>query len=462
MEPKLLMENKPKDQEKVVVLTYGTFDLLHVGHMRLLERAKTLGDYLIVGVTTPEYDQSRGKLNIVQSLEERKAAVAQLGYADLIIEEKTEGQKIKDIQKYGADIITFGSDWEGKFDYLQKYCKVVYLERTKGISSSMLRQANNHIVSLGIVGCGRIARRMVAESRAVSGLEVTSVFGRNDEHCRAFCEDAGLSGWYLDYETFLNAVDAVYIALPHHLHVEYAKRALEKGKHVLCEKPMAFSKRDIDTLYDIARKHNCVLMEAFKTLWAPAFRQIISLAQSGAIGTIRSVDATFTKLVTDRSDRVYDSLQAGGAFAELGSYPLLAISRILGHDIKDIGFQSLREGEVDIYTRANLRYDQAFASATVGIAVKREGDLVVAGTEGYLYVPAPWWKMDYFELRHENTQGNRKFYAPFEGEGLRYELAEFTRVIMGGYDTCCTRDDSAFIANIMEQFDRHYNTALIH
>ena len=97
---------------------------------------------LIVGVTSSEYDRSRGKLNVVQSLEERKAAVSQLGFADLIIEERTDGQKIQDIKKYGADIITFGSDWSGKFDYLKEYCKVIYLERTKGISSSVLQGAD--------------------------------------------------------------------------------------------------------------------------------------------------------------------------------------------------------------------------------------------------------------------------------------------------------------------------------
>ena len=101
------------EKKKRIVLTYGTFDLLHEGHAKLLKRAKGLGDFLIVGVTTPEYDRYRGKLNVVQSLEERKAAVAQLGYADMIIEEAVDGQKVHDIQKFGADVITFGSDWRG-------------------------------------------------------------------------------------------------------------------------------------------------------------------------------------------------------------------------------------------------------------------------------------------------------------------------------------------------------------
>ena len=122
------------------VITYGTFDLLHYGHIRLLERAKKLGDRLIVGVTTEEFDKKRGKLNVVQSLEERKENVRKLNIADEIIEESYEGQKIDDIKKYNADIFTVGSDWVGKFDYLEEYCIVVYLPRTEGISSTELRE----------------------------------------------------------------------------------------------------------------------------------------------------------------------------------------------------------------------------------------------------------------------------------------------------------------------------------
>ena len=121
------------------VITYGTYDLLHYGHIRLLERAKALGDYLIVGVTADDFDKSRGKINVQQSLMERIEGVKNTGIADEIIIEEYEGQKIDDIRRYGVDIFTVGSDWKGKFDYLNEYCKVIYLERTKGVSSSELR-----------------------------------------------------------------------------------------------------------------------------------------------------------------------------------------------------------------------------------------------------------------------------------------------------------------------------------
>ena len=133
------------------VITYGTYDLLHFGHINLLTRAKALGDYLIVGVTSEDFDRNRGKINVKQSLMERIEAVKALNIADEIIVEEYEGQKIDDIKRYGIDIFTVGSDWVGKFDYLNEYCKVVYLERTEGVSSSGLRSEQSKI-KLGIAG----------------------------------------------------------------------------------------------------------------------------------------------------------------------------------------------------------------------------------------------------------------------------------------------------------------------
>ena len=135
----------------VKVITYGTYDLFHYGHRRLLERAKALGDYLIVGVTSDDYDKRRGKINNQQSLMERIAAVEASGMADLIIVEEYEGQKIDDIRRLGVDIFTVGSDWDGYFDYLDEFCKVVYLPRTEGISSSEIRAEKRKLI-IGALG----------------------------------------------------------------------------------------------------------------------------------------------------------------------------------------------------------------------------------------------------------------------------------------------------------------------
>ena len=146
------------------VITYGTYDLLHKGHVRLLERAKALGDYLIVGVTADTFDRERGKINVQQSLVERIENVRSTGLADEIVIEEYEGQKIDDIKRMNVDIFTVGSDWRGKFDYLSEYCEVVYLERTKGISSTELRSDLREI-RIGLVGESPIINKFVHESK---------------------------------------------------------------------------------------------------------------------------------------------------------------------------------------------------------------------------------------------------------------------------------------------------------
>ena len=133
------------------VITYGTYDFLHYGHVKLLERAKALGDYLIVGVTSEDFDRKRGKINVRQSLAERINNVRRTGLADEIIVEEYIGQKIDDIKRYGIDTFVLGSDWEGKFDYLKEYCNVVYLPRTEGISSTQIR-CEQHEIKMGVVG----------------------------------------------------------------------------------------------------------------------------------------------------------------------------------------------------------------------------------------------------------------------------------------------------------------------
>ena len=120
------------------------------------------------------------------------------------------------------DIFAIGSDWEGKFDYLSEYCEVVYLPRTEGISSTMLREESETIYNIGIFGSGRIARRFIPESKVVSGVAVNAVYNPCHEHAAAFAEEHSLKAFSDSLDDFFKEVDAVYIATPHHTHYEYA------------------------------------------------------------------------------------------------------------------------------------------------------------------------------------------------------------------------------------------------
>ena len=127
----------------IKVITYGTFDILHYGHINLLKRAKELGDFLIVCLSTDEFNALKGKKSYYD-YETRKMMLEAIKYVDLVIPETCWEQKVEDIKKYNVDIFTMGSDWEGKFDFLKEYCEVVYLPRTEGISSTKIKKDNNY------------------------------------------------------------------------------------------------------------------------------------------------------------------------------------------------------------------------------------------------------------------------------------------------------------------------------
>ncbi|MCM1002955.1 MAG: Gfo/Idh/MocA family oxidoreductase [Candidatus Gastranaerophilales bacterium] len=323
------------------------------------------------------------------------------------------------------------------------------------MSSTDLRISNDPILNLGIVGNGRIAKRFVYESKYVSGVNIDCVFGRNEEHIKMFCESFELNNYYTNYNEFLSKINAVYIATPHNTHYEYAKQAILQNKHVLCEKPMVLEAEQAKELFLLAKQHNVILQEAIKTAYAPCFNKLINIAKSGIIGNIKDVSATFTKLIDNKNLREFNKSMFGGSFTELSTYPLCAIIKLLGTNYNDISFSSIfdKESGVDIFTKINLRYPNAMATANIGIGVKKEGDLVIAGTKGYIYVPAPWWKTEYFEVRFEDLSATQKFFIKYDGDGLRYELADFLKSINTHKNSYKFKDEETIcIANIIEKF----------
>ena len=432
------------------VITYGTYDLLHQGHINLLRRAKALGDYLIVGVTNDSFDRDRGKLNVRNNVLERVDAVRATGLADEVIIEDYVGQKIDDIQKYGVDIFAIGSDWEGKFDYLKEYCKVVYLPRTEGISSTMLREDSQQEIRVGIIGYGRVGHRFPGEAEVVSGVTLTGIYDINGQ----LEIPEGLKR-YGSAQNLIDDVDAVYIATPHLTHYPYIRQALEAGRHVLCETPMVLTEEQARECYQMAADRNLVLMEANKTAHCPAFNHLMVMVKSGVIGEVVDIEASLSKLWDDnRTLREFDPDQAGGSMYELGSYPLLPIIKLMGTDYEALNLYSRMDGRIDLFTKGLMRYPKATCSFKVGLGVKTEGNLVISGTKGYAYVPAPWWKTDYFELRYEDQNDNKKFFYKWDGDGLRYEIQEFISCIVNHRLSTARlrRRESIAMARIMEQF----------
>lgn len=412
----------------IKVITYGTYDLLHYGHIRLLERAKALGDYLIVGVTSDDFDKTRGKINVQQSLMERIENVRSTGLADKIIIEEYEGQKIDDIQHYNVDIFTVGSDWIGHFDYLKKYCNVIYLDRTEGISSSELRAKDSNL-KLGLIGNSTLVAKYFRESKFVNGAEVIAVSSSSTSAQIKADNSLLLTNSYTD---LLSSIDAVYIASHPTKHYNHVKQALLAGKHVLCESPIALSEAECNELYQLANSKNLILMDAIKTAYSTAYNRLLLLLNSGKIGQVLSVESTCTSLKNIKIDTTKKATHYWNSICAWGPTAMLPIFHILGTHWIDINITSLMLDKIptfDLFTKINFTYKNAVASLKVGKGVKSESELVISGTKGYIYVPAPWWKTEYFEVRFENQNDNRRYFYPLEGEGIRYELVAFLRAI---------------------------------
>lgn len=404
------------------VITYGTFDMLHRGHVRLLERARALGDYLIVGVTSDDFDRARGKVNVSQPLPERMEAVRATGLADEVVVEEYEGQKIDDVRRYGVDVFAIGSDWRGRFDYLREWCEVVYLDRTEGISSTRVRSESGRL-RLAVVGGGAAAAKYAAQAARVDGLELAGCLPLGAE------APAGVPILPSLGEA-LSSADAVALLSEPSGRPLLAAEALRAGVHVLCEPPVALSEGEYDSLRSLADGRGLVLFEGLKTAHSTAYNRLVLMVRGGEVGDVVSVDATCTSLRPGE----LSGAGAWGSFEEWGPVALLPVLQILGTDWRSRRFASAAApGGRDAFTRLELAYPSAVASVTVAKGAKSEGNLVVSGTEGYVWVPAPWWKTDYFEIRREDPNENRRFFWQLEGEGILEELVSFKRACLGGY-----------------------------
>ena len=440
------------------VITYGTYDFLHYGHIKLLERAKALGDYLIVGVTSEDFDRKRGKINVRQSLAERIDNVRKTGLADEIIVEEYIGQKIDDIKRYGIDTFVLGSDWEGKFDYLKEYCNVVYLPRTEGISSTQIRCEQQEI-KMGVVGDDiDFLNKYCLEDNYVNGIKIIGICTNvNKDILKEKFPMKEMEIITNNLDDLLNGVDAIYINSPINDHYEKIKMALNSGKHVLCESPICNDKKKCKELFALAKKNKLVLMDANRTSYAMAYSRLLLLIKGGEIGNVLSVEATITNMSN------YLKSKNAHSFNNLGAQALIPILDILGCNYDKYHFYTkMTEENNDLFTRLDIVYKNAVATLKVAEGAKSEGELIVTGTNGYLIVPAPWWKPDYFEIRYENMNNNKRYFYQLNGEGIRYQLLSFITAINGDKNSMhILEKNSITICDFMSKFQNNQNLTRI-
>lgn len=425
------------------VITYGTFDLFHQGHYNILKRAKEYGDYLIVGVTGENYDIGRGKLSVHDTLATRIENVKSTGLADEIIVEEYLGQKIGDIIKHNVDTFVIGDDWKGEFDHLSRYCNMVYLERTKGISSTQIRQQTFNKYDIGIV-CDIVDdNQFVNQAKLVNGFEVKYVYSDDEKILNDFKEKYSIENACEDYKAMLDNCDIVYVRCAIKKRASLIRQALKAGKHVIYDSPATFNLHEQEELFAIAKQNNLVLMENIKMVHIYVFNQLLWMTQGGLIGDIVSFNASLSKNDDSRSNLFFD----------LGALALLPMLKIMGQDYKSVDFKITKEGEDIEFASMNFVYPQGRAVINVGNNVRVDNQFEIIGTKGTIRMKDSWWRAKKFELYTPGSSEVQLFNTNFEGNGYKYLIKAMSTMLannriesMGVFE-----DESLKIVEILEK-----------
>ena len=289
------------------------------------------------------------------------------------------------------------------------------------LTKESLAREKSTYMRMGVIGTGSIAKRFVEEAVHVTNVYVAAAYNPDADETHRFCDEFGIVHEATSAEDLYKRVDAVYIASPFYTHYEYALKALTAGRHVLCETPLTENLQQAKELYTIAEKNGLVFMPALKTAYAPSFGNVIQEALSGVIGEVVDISATVTTLLPQTKTVGFNNER----LMDNAYYALLVILKILGENIQKVSAFTRTDDAKVLYLNTHLQYEEAVGHVKAGTGVKSESSLVISGTKGYIYVPAPWWKPDYFEIRYENPYDNKKLYFPFESSGLRYEIQCF-------------------------------------
>lgn len=393
------------------VITYGTFDLFHQGHYNILKRAKDLGDYLIVGVTGETYDIERGKLSVRDSLVTRIENVRKTGFADLIIVEEYLGQKIQDIIKYDVDVLVVGSDWVGQFDHMRKYCEVVYLERTKNISSTQLRESSK-ILQLGVSTDTLNDDDIIMESKYVSGIHTEAVYSEDEAVAKSFAEQFELDKGLTDYDKFLESVDVIYVRNKREKKYHLIKKALEKGKIIISTPIVAATTEEVRELYDCAAERGGALIECLPTFYLQAFVQLLWNAKGNLIGDLLYVKNGFWS--GDLAGIDEDDFTANLYFS------VLTAEEFLGKEI-DFTMETVNDGGDEDFCILLGKSRTGIYLSEISNQKSISSRMEIIGTDGVIIIPDEWWYTGYFEM-HKNGEPVKRYSWNFEGNGLRYVI----------------------------------------
>lgn len=284
----------------------------------------------------------------------------------------------------------------------------------------------------GIVGLGNIAAQFASDLGLIENAELHAVASRDIDKANEFAEKFKALKTYYSYDSLFEdpEVEIVYIATPHNSHAELSIKALEKGKHVLCEKPMALSYNDAQRMIEASKKHNKFFMEAFWTRFIPAVQDVLQKINSGTIGDVNYVKADFAFHGSETENkRLFDKELGGGALFDIGVYPVFLSYIVLGKP-KEILAKALKhKNDVDLQTSMILQYELGQSILHSSIVSESDMKAVISGTKGRIELNAPWYVADGYSL-FKNEEKEATFTLPTLGKGYSYEIIECHNCIL--------------------------------
>ncbi|WP_281234762.1 Gfo/Idh/MocA family protein [Flavobacterium gelatinilyticum] len=290
----------------------------------------------------------------------------------------------------------------------------------------------NHKVKWGIIGLGNIAHQFAADLLLIEDAELTAAASRDLYKANEFAEKIKAVKAYDSYDLLFKdpEIDIVYIATPHNSHAELSIKALENGKHVLCEKPMSLSYKDAVRIIEASKKHNIFFMEAFWTRFIPSVQDILQKVNHGAIGNVNYIKADFAFHGSETENkRLFDKELGGGALFDIGVYPLFLSYLLLGYP-KEIAAKAIKhKNDIDLQTSMILQYESAQAVLHASIVSESDMKATIGGTEGRIELNAPWYAADGYSL-FKNEEKEAAFSLPALGKGYSHEIIECHKCIL--------------------------------
>jgi predicted dehydrogenase len=285
-------------------------------------------------------------------------------------------------------------------------------------------------IKWGIIGLGNIANQFATDLLFVEDAELVAVASQNHANANEFAGKYNCKKAYDSYEALFTdpEVEIVYIATPHNSHAELSIKALENGKHVLCEKPIALSYADAVRMIETSRKHNKFFMEAFWTRFIPSVQDVLSKVKNGEIGEVNYIKADFAFVGNEtEGSRLFDKKRGGGALFDIGVYPLFLSYVMLGIP-KEITAKSIfHKNDIDLQTSMILQYDDAQSVLHASIVSESDMKALIGGTKGRIELNAPWFMADGYSVFKDEKE--TAFSLPNLGKGYVHEAIECHKCI---------------------------------